>query len=214
MKVRYLSHSSASRFLSTYALQMFCLEAVTWQRLKYSNILPFLGATRDPQLVPVRMPGGSLTEYVYEHPQKDRLTLVTWILSYCIGSRPHPFVSCSPTAAGPSAVLRQAVGDSTASSGPGTSHVVGGFRGVECLARSPRAAFQWDLGIISPRQFCMSPDRVREDDVDTIWVYAHEDKCDAGVLFVVSIGITLVPIQLSILVKNSGQTQITVTQNV
>lgn len=56
---------------------MFYLAAVTWQHLKHSNIVPFVGATHNPlQLVSIWMPGGNLMEYIDKYPEKCRLALV------------------------------------------------------------------------------------------------------------------------------------------
>ena len=70
---------SSSHFLRI--AQTFYREAVTWKHLNHPNIVPFLGATFDPlQLVSAWMPGGSLTEYIKEHPLKSRLVLVCFVL--------------------------------------------------------------------------------------------------------------------------------------
>jgi serine/threonine protein kinase len=71
---------------------MFHREAVTWKHLNHPNIVPFLGATLDPlQLVSAWMPGGSLTEYINEHPEKSRLALVRFVLLHWFS--PSPLVS-------------------------------------------------------------------------------------------------------------------------
>ena len=60
---------------------MFYQVAVTWKHLNHQNVVPFLGATLDPpQLVSAWMPGGSLTEYIDKNPEKNRLTLVRFVL--------------------------------------------------------------------------------------------------------------------------------------
>jgi serine/threonine protein kinase len=60
---------------------MFYREAVTWKHLNHPNIVPFFGATLHPlQLVSAWMPGGSLAEYINEHPEKSRFALVRFIL--------------------------------------------------------------------------------------------------------------------------------------
>ena len=52
--------------------------AVVWKHMKHPNIVPFLGVTLDPlQLISDRMPGGDLTEYITNHPDVDRISLVS-----------------------------------------------------------------------------------------------------------------------------------------
>ena len=51
--------------------------AVLWRHLRHPNIVPLLGMIIDPlQLVSASMPGGSLTEYIVNHPTTDRISLV------------------------------------------------------------------------------------------------------------------------------------------
>ena len=75
-RVCYITHSfPRSHFLNVR--QIFYWVAVTWKHLNHPNIVPFLGATLDPpQLVSAWMSGGSLREYINEHPGKNRLVLV------------------------------------------------------------------------------------------------------------------------------------------
>lgn len=45
--------------------------------LKHPNIVPLLGVTIDPlELIFDWMPGGDLPEYIANHPDADRLSLV------------------------------------------------------------------------------------------------------------------------------------------
>jgi serine/threonine protein kinase len=77
--------TSSSHFLRI--AQTFHREAVTWKHLSHPNIVPFLGVTFDPlQLVSAWMPGGSLTEYIKEHPSKSRLVLVCFVLLHRFSS--------------------------------------------------------------------------------------------------------------------------------
>ncbi|KAF9644933.1 kinase-like protein [Thelephora ganbajun] len=52
--------------------------AVTWKHLAHPNIVPLLGVTIDPfELISDRMPGRNLTEYIMNHPDADRIPLLT-----------------------------------------------------------------------------------------------------------------------------------------
>ncbi|KAF9642811.1 kinase-like protein [Thelephora ganbajun] len=52
--------------------------AVMWKHLTHPNIVPLLGVTIDPfELISDRMPGGDLTEYITNHPDTDRLSLLS-----------------------------------------------------------------------------------------------------------------------------------------
>ena len=47
------------------------------KRLSHPNIVPFVGVTMDPvQIVVERMSDRNLTEYLEEHPEADRISLV------------------------------------------------------------------------------------------------------------------------------------------
>lgn len=60
---------------------MLYQEAVVWKRMKHDNIVPFLGITSAPlQHISDWMPRGDLTEYIKQHPDTDRLGLVSLIL--------------------------------------------------------------------------------------------------------------------------------------
>lgn len=48
-----------------------------WRRLEHSNIVPFIGVTQTPiQFVSEWMPNGTLTEYVNENANANRIGLV------------------------------------------------------------------------------------------------------------------------------------------
>ncbi|KAF9646873.1 kinase-like protein [Thelephora ganbajun] len=52
--------------------------AVTWKHLAHPNIVPLLGVIIDSfELISDRMPGGDLTEYITNHPDADRISLLT-----------------------------------------------------------------------------------------------------------------------------------------
>ena len=58
--------------------QTFYQVTVVWKHLAHPNIVPLLGATINPlQLISDRMPGGDLTEYISNHPETDRTSLVS-----------------------------------------------------------------------------------------------------------------------------------------
>ena len=58
--------------------QTFHQVTVVWKHLAHPNIVPLLGVTIDPpQLISDRMPGGDLTEYIVNHPDTDRISLVS-----------------------------------------------------------------------------------------------------------------------------------------
>ena len=58
-----------------------------WKCLTHPNIVPLLGITPNPfQLVSEWVPGGSLSEYIKNHPDPDRLELV--------GISPAAFILC------------------------------------------------------------------------------------------------------------------------
>ena len=49
-----------------------------WKRLNHKNIVPLFGVTTRPlQLISEWMPGGHLTEYIGDHPEANRLSLVS-----------------------------------------------------------------------------------------------------------------------------------------
>ena len=57
--------------------QTFHRVAVLWKHLEHPNIVPLLGVTINPlRFVPASMPGGSLTEYIVNHPTADKISLV------------------------------------------------------------------------------------------------------------------------------------------
>ena len=58
--------------------QTFRQVTVVWKHLIHANIVPLLGVTIDPpQLISDWMPGGDLTEYITNHPDTDRISLVS-----------------------------------------------------------------------------------------------------------------------------------------
>ena len=58
--------------------QTFHQVTVVWKHLTHPNIAPLLGVILDPpQLISDRMPGGDLTEYIINHPDTDRISLVS-----------------------------------------------------------------------------------------------------------------------------------------
>ena len=62
----------------SYDLQVFHQLTVVWKYTAHPNIVPLLGVTLDPlQLISDRMPGGDLTEYITNHPDVDRISLVS-----------------------------------------------------------------------------------------------------------------------------------------
>ena len=59
--------------------QRLCTNAVIWKQLRYPNVVTFLGFDSDPppfSLVYPWMSNGSLSEYLHEHPDADKLRLV------------------------------------------------------------------------------------------------------------------------------------------
>lgn len=67
--------------------QSLSREAVTWKCLAHPNVVPLLGVVVTSfQLVSIWMPGGTLQEYIKEHPDADRVRLVG---SPPIVIRPH-----------------------------------------------------------------------------------------------------------------------------
>ncbi|KAF9644222.1 kinase-like protein, partial [Thelephora ganbajun] len=59
------------------AVKAMCREALIWKHLNHPNILPLLGVTvAPPQLISNLMPGGTLPQYIREHPDSDRLRLL------------------------------------------------------------------------------------------------------------------------------------------
>ena len=74
-EVRPRSHVSLYWVLTN--AQAFYQVVVVWKHLAHSNIVPLLGATTDPlQLISDWMCGGHLTEYITNHPNPDRPSLV------------------------------------------------------------------------------------------------------------------------------------------
>lgn len=60
-------------------LQRLCTHAVMWKRLRHPNVVSFLGfGSEYPpfSLVYPWMPNGSVSEYLREHPDADKLGLV------------------------------------------------------------------------------------------------------------------------------------------
>ena len=56
---------------------MFRQVTVVWKHLTHPNIVPLLGVTIDPpQLISDWMSGGNLMEYIANHPDTDRISLV------------------------------------------------------------------------------------------------------------------------------------------
>ena len=52
--------------------------AAVWKNLEHPNVVPLLGGTTDPiQLVSGWMPDMDLTAYTTDHPDADRLSLVS-----------------------------------------------------------------------------------------------------------------------------------------
>src|ERR1700753_2559929 len=48
-----------------------------WKHLRHQNIVPFIGVTQNPlQFVSEWMPNGTLTKYISENPNVDRIGLV------------------------------------------------------------------------------------------------------------------------------------------
>ena len=71
-----VAHFSAPR--RSRIPQTFRQVTVVWKHLTHPNIVPLLGVTIDPpQLISDRMPGGNLTEYIADHPDTDRIGLVS-----------------------------------------------------------------------------------------------------------------------------------------
>ena len=65
------------RSLGADIAEAFFGEAVVWKRLRYPNVMLFLGVTTTPlQLVSEWMSNGTLTEYVNASPGADRISLV------------------------------------------------------------------------------------------------------------------------------------------
>ena len=55
----------------------FYKEAITWKMLRHPNVVPFIGVTQNPlQFVSEWMPNGTLTKYISENPNVDRIGLV------------------------------------------------------------------------------------------------------------------------------------------
>ena len=49
-----------------------------WKRLRHPNVVPFLGVTNTPlQFVSEWMPNGTLTHYVRNSPDANRISLVS-----------------------------------------------------------------------------------------------------------------------------------------
>ena len=70
-----MTHFSAPR--RSRILQTFRQVTVVWKHLTHPNIVPLLGVTIDPpQLISDRMSGGNLMEYIANHPDMDRISLV------------------------------------------------------------------------------------------------------------------------------------------
>ena len=73
---------------------MLYREAVVWKRMAHLNIVPFYGVTLGPlQLVSDCMLSGDLPRFIREHPNVNRLGLVS-VPSRRMGFlSPHPFTS-------------------------------------------------------------------------------------------------------------------------
>jgi len=71
------SRREVSLYWALTNARTFYQVVVVWKHLAHSNIVPLLGATTDPlQLISNWMCGGHLTEYITNHPDADRLSLV------------------------------------------------------------------------------------------------------------------------------------------
>ena len=78
-QVSRVSTASAHRYLRV--LQSFICWAILRKRLNHPNLVPFIGATVDPpQIVAERMPRRGLIEYLEEHPEANRIGLVSPLL--------------------------------------------------------------------------------------------------------------------------------------
>ena len=54
---------------------------VSLKRLNHPNVVPFIGVTMDPfQYVAERISDGNLMKYLEEHPEADRISLVSPLL--------------------------------------------------------------------------------------------------------------------------------------
>ena len=61
--------------------QEFIKLVFSLKRLSHPNIVPIIGVTMNPfQIVVERMSGRDLTEYLEEHPEADRISLVSPLL--------------------------------------------------------------------------------------------------------------------------------------
>ena len=61
-----------------WALQSFFKKVFMWRRLRYPNIVPFIGVTTNPlQIVSEWMPNGTLAEFLERDPGASRIGLVS-----------------------------------------------------------------------------------------------------------------------------------------
>ena len=77
-RVRLVASPHRIFLMNSGFLQKLCSNAVMWKRLKHPNVVPFLGLGSNAppfSLVYPWMPG-SLSEYVRENPDVDRLGMV------------------------------------------------------------------------------------------------------------------------------------------
>ena len=59
---------------------------VSLKRLSHPNVVPFIGVTMDPfQYVAERISDGNLMQYLEEHPEADRISLVSRLLFIAFG---------------------------------------------------------------------------------------------------------------------------------
>ena len=59
---------------------------VSLKRLSHPNVVPFIGVTMDPfQYVAERISDGNLMQYLEEHPEVDRISLVSRLLFIAFG---------------------------------------------------------------------------------------------------------------------------------
>ena len=71
------SRREVSLYWALTNTQTFYRMVVVWKHLAHSNIVPLLGATTDPlQLISDWICGGDLTQYITNHSDADRLSLV------------------------------------------------------------------------------------------------------------------------------------------
>ena len=87
------SRSDVSLYWALTNARTFYQVVVVWNHLAHSNIVPLLGSTTDPlQLISDWMCGGHLTEYLTNHPDADRLSLVRVPSTVLCGAFTHSLV--------------------------------------------------------------------------------------------------------------------------